>query len=74
MHEVLVNCLVKLIVRLTDHLDMTIAVDLKVKPQTKQNKESSDGNKNVFICKSNDCQKLIKHYQFLVIKTLGFGC
>ena len=41
MHEVLVNCLVKLaqevsVVRLTDHLNMTIAVDLVVKPQIKQ--------------------------------------
>ena len=41
MHQVLVNCLVDLaqensVVRLTDCLDMTIAVDLDVKPQTKQ--------------------------------------
>ena len=41
MHEVLVNCLVKLaqeksVVRGTNHLDMTIAVKLYVKPQTKQ--------------------------------------
>ena len=42
MHEVLVNCLVKLaprkksVVRLTDHHDMTIAVDLDIKHQTKK--------------------------------------
>ena len=41
-HEVLVNCLSqacpeKSVVRLTDHLGMTIAVDLDVKLQTKQN-------------------------------------
>ena len=39
-HKVLVNCLVQLaqeksVVRLTDHLDMTIAVDRDVKNQTK---------------------------------------
>ena len=39
-HKVLINCLIKLaqeknVVRLTDHLDMTIAVDWGVKPQTK---------------------------------------
>ena len=41
MHEVLVNRLVKLaqeksVVRLTDHLAMTIAVDWDVKHQNKQ--------------------------------------
>ena len=41
VHDVLVKCFVKLaqeksVVRLTDHLDMTIAVDWDVKPQTKQ--------------------------------------
>ena len=41
MHEVLVNCLVKLaqeksVVRLTDRPNMTIAVDWDVKHQTKQ--------------------------------------
>ena len=29
-------------IRLTDHLDMTIAVDLDIKPQTKQTKNTSD--------------------------------
>ena len=42
VHEVLVNCLVKLtqeknVVRWTDHPDMTIAVNWDVKNQTKQN-------------------------------------
>ena len=41
VHKVLVNLLVKLaqiksVVWLTDRLDMTIAVDLDLKPQTKQ--------------------------------------
>ena len=41
MHKVLVNCLVKLahgksVVGRFDHLNMTIAVDWDVKPQTKQ--------------------------------------
>ena len=41
VHQVLVNCLVKLVqeksvVRWTDQLDMTIAVDWDVKNQTKQ--------------------------------------
>ena len=41
VQEVLVNCLVKLaqeknVVRLTDHSDITIAVDMHVKNQTKQ--------------------------------------
>ena len=40
MHKVMVNCLVKLaqeksVVRLTDHLNMTIAVDRDIKQQTK---------------------------------------
>ena len=43
MHKVLVNCFVKLaqeksVARLTDHLDMTIAVDWDVKQKNKQNK------------------------------------
>ena len=50
---------------------MTIAVDMDVKPQTKQKEESLIANKNVFICKNNDCQKLIKHYHSLVIKNLA---
>ena len=42
MHRALVNCLVKLakeksVVRITDCLDMTIAVDWDVKPQAKPN-------------------------------------
>ena len=41
MNEALVNGFVKFaqeksVVRLTNHLDLTIAVDLDVKPQTKQ--------------------------------------
>ena len=43
VHEVLVNRLVKLaqeiVIRWTDHFDMTIAVDWDVKPQTKQAKK-----------------------------------
>ena len=44
VHEVLVKCLIKLaleksVVRWTDCLDMTIAVDWDVKPQIKQNKK-----------------------------------
>ena len=43
VHEVLVNCLVKLgqektVVRWTDHPDMLITVDWDIKHQTKQNK------------------------------------
>ena len=49
MHEVLINRLVKLaqeklkknVVSQTDHLDMTIAVDRDVKPQTEQTKTRS---------------------------------
>ena len=57
MHEVLVNCLVKLaqeksVVRLTDHLDMAIAVDWDVKRKTKQTKFGALyralGLKNIF--------------------------
>ena len=47
MHEVLVKRLVKLsqeksVVRSTDRLNITIAVDWEVKPQTKQAKQFSD--------------------------------
>ena len=41
MHEVLVNCLVKLAQdKGVVYLDMTIAVDWDVKPQTKQTKST----------------------------------
>ena len=51
MHKVLVNPLVKLaegkkVVRLTDRLDMAIAVDWDIKPQTKQNKINVPGTMN----------------------------
>ena len=52
VHKVLVNCLVKLaqeksVVRRTDCLDMTIAVDWDVKPQSKQtNQEASNEHTN----------------------------
>ena len=48
MHEIQINCFNsqacrgKNMVRLTDHLDMTIAVDWDIKPQTKQTKNISD--------------------------------
>ena len=45
MHNILVNCLVKLaeeksVVRWTDRLDVTLGVDWDVKPKTKQTKRS----------------------------------
>ena len=41
MHEILVNCLVKLAQERTDRPDMTIAVDLDVKHQTKQTSKNT---------------------------------
>ena len=56
MHKVLVNCLVKLaqeksVVRLTDSLDMIIAVDWDVKPQTKFKKRCCQSQ--VKVCTQN---------------------
>ena len=41
LHKVLINRLVKLAQEKCDRLDMTIAVDLDVKPQIKQTKSLS---------------------------------
>ena len=44
VHEVLVNCTEKSVVRLTDCPDMTIAVDWDVKHKTKPTKHTKDGS------------------------------